>query len=678
MHPLLSTLQHARSYSISLDNRYHNGFVYFLCGVLIVLSGCGANTRSGTTRPVSASQQRMARTPAASPAQTQAFSAAETLRRQEQDIAALNAFKEFVRQYPSSPLTAQALLALGELSRNLDQTVQAEGYYRSLIQNFPGSPHVPEAQLALGLIAYDSQDYDRSLVSLQQALPNLPDPNLRGQAHYHLGAIAHQQRRYSDAIEALKTAAETSTDTVLIQQAHSDVITLIQDQLTLADLQQLSQRYATTFPGGLVLFRLAEMYREERNTIEEMAALQQLTTAFPDHPNMPLAEIRLLALQSSLTTNPTKIGVLLPLTGEGQLAGQRTLWGIEFALSTLRALDPSFDLTIVPRDSQGDSTIANAALRSLVNDEHVIAVIGPLFSQVATEIAPLVDELGIPVISPYARDSEFPLLSPYAFRNSLTDAIQARFLAEYAIQVLNLKRFAILYPDEAYGNALKDMFIEHVIRLQGEVVAVAPYPQDTTDFRRPIKRIGGVDDQTMSDLTAGAENATIQLPTSALGRSDQATKPYDAIFLPGYYDSVGLIAPELAFYNITGVQLLGSDGWNSPELTTIGEQFVERAIFVDGFFANASASAVSAFVRQFNQRYGEPPALLAAQGYDTLQLLAQLLQSDITSRDALRDSLFQVRDYPGLSGLTTITPEGDSEKVPYLLTIRRGRITQLN
>jgi ABC-type branched-subunit amino acid transport system substrate-binding protein len=83
-------------------------------------------------------------------------------------------------------------------------------------------------------------------------------------------------------------------------------------------------------------------------------------------------------------------------------------------------------------------------------------------------------------------------------------------------------------------------------------------------------------------------------------------------------------------------------------------------------------------VQQFQQRYGERPALLAAQGYDTLQILAQLLRTGLTTRDELRDSLLQVRDFPGLSGITSFTPQGDTEKVPYLLTIRKGRIIQVN
>ena len=649
-----------------------------LCGALSLLGACGEGFRPDATGPSVTATQQPSAMASATASQRQAFNAADTLRRQAQDTEALEAFKDFLRQHPSSPLTDQALLALGELSGKLGQSVQAEGYYRSLVQNFPASPHVAEAHLALGILAYQLQDYDRGWVLLRQALPGLTTPGQQGKAQYYLGAIARQQQRYIDAIDALKIAAELSSDPDLQQQAQSAITAIIQDDSTLPDLQHMSARYSTDFPGGLILLRLAELYREDRAVIEEMATLQRFITGFANHPDILLAETRLQALQSAFSTNPTKIGVLLPLSGEGQLAGQRTLWGIELALSGLRARDPSLELILVPRDSQGDSTVASEALRSLVNDEHVIAVIGPLFSQVATDLGPLVDALGIPTISPYARDSEFPLLSSYAFRNSLTDATQARFLAEYAMQVLNLTRFAILYPDESYGVALKDAFIEHVIHLQGEVVAVASYPRDTTDFRQPIKQIGGIEDQVLNDLTAGADTATIQLPPDVEIAAGQAAKPYDAIFLPGYYDSVGLIAPELAFYNITDVQLLGSDGWNSEEITAIGERFVENALFVDGFFADSSAPAVSAFVQQFQQRYGERPALLSAQGYDTLQMLAQLLRTGLTTRDELRDSLLQVRDFPGLSGITSFTPQGDTEKVPYLLTIRKGRIIQVN
>jgi ABC-type branched-subunit amino acid transport system substrate-binding protein len=139
-----------------------------------------------------------------------------------------------------------------------------------------------------------------------------------------------------------------------------------------------------------------------------------------------------------------------------------------------------------------------------------------------------------------------------------------------------------------------------------------------------------------------------------------------------------LIAPELAFYNIANVQLLGTDGWNSEELIAIGEQFVENAIFVDGFFADATAPSVETFVEQFLSRYEERPTLVAAQGYDTLNILVQLLQSGASTRLELRDKLLQLRDFPGVTGLTSMDQDGNAVKIPYLLTVKKGQIIQLN
>jgi len=155
-------------------------------------------------------------------------------------------------------------------------------------------------------------------------------------------------------------------------------------------------------------------------------------------------------------------------------------------------------------------------------------------------------------------------------------------------------------------------------------------------------------------------------------------RPYDAIFLPGYYDTVGLVAPELVFYNITGVQLLGGDGWNSPKIVEIGERFVEGGIFVDGFFVDAPSPSVAAFVEAFQARHGEHPDLLAAQAYDTLVMIAQVLQGGARTRPQLRDGLLQVHDFPGISGTTSINAQGDAEKILYLLTVRHGHIVQLN
>ena len=301
---------------------------------------------------------------------------------------------------------------------------------------------------------------------------------------------------------------------------------------------------------------------------------------------------------------------------------------------------------MVVRDSTQKAAEAQDALRALVDEEHVIGVIGPLLSRTAIELAPLAGQLGVPLISPYARDSDFPALSAYAMRNSLTDTLQGRFLAEYAINVLKLQRFVILHPEDAYGTALRDRFREQVLQRQGEIVAVVSYPPNSASIGRVLGRLKELQ--------------------------------YDAIFLPEYAAKVSAIVTQLATQNIKGMQLLGTDGWNAPALVAKDPRLLEGAIFVDGFFADAPAPAVQTFVEQFRDRYHETPDLLAAQAYDTLLMCAQVLKAGARTPAQLRDGLLRVRAFDGVSGLTSLGETRDAEKVPYLLTVKGGQIVQLN
>jgi ABC-type branched-subunit amino acid transport system substrate-binding protein len=264
----------------------------------------------------------------------------------------------------------------------------------------------------------------------------------------------------------------------------------------------------------------------------------------------------------------------------------------------------------------------------------------------AIDLAPLAGELQVPLISPYARDSDFPALSPYAMRNSLTDTLQGRFLAEYAMQKLQLQRFVILYPEDAYGTALRERFREQVLQRQGEIVAEVSYPPKSANISRVLGRLNGLE--------------------------------YDAIFLPEYAERVSAIVAQLAKQNIKGRQLLGTDGWNAPGLVAKDPRLLEGAIFVDGFFADAPAPVVQTFVEQFRSRYNETPDLLAAQAYDTLLMCARVLQAGAHTSVQLRDGLLRIRGFDGVSGLTSLGETRDAEKVPYLLTVKDGRIVQLN
>lgn len=640
------------------------------CLIALLLVGCPPVSPTGPSDTSSQVSHPSIDLPAE---QRQLYDHAERLRANGQLVQARQAYTNFIRRYPRSPATDDALLALGRIAAALSDEREAQKNYERLVTQFPLSALVTQAYLGLGISYYRTQDFARSTAALRQVIRRASAPSQSAAAHYHLGLIAFAQQRFVEAIEDLSISAGTSAEGDLVEKARAQIHRIIHEHLDAPVLEQLRLQYPTVYPGDEILLRLAQLYRTTGRRMEEMAALQHFTTTFAAHPQLPEVQARIRALQAALVTDRTKIGVLLPLSGEVSQYGQHALRGIELGIAALQERHPEMTLSLVVRDSYLSGTTPGDTLRSMVNEAHVICVVGPLLSQVALDLAPVADELQVPLVSPYAPDGNFPALSMFTFRNSMTDNQQARFLAEYAVNARALHHFAVLFPDEPYGVAFKDRFVEHVVRLGGDVAIAVPYPPDANDFSPQIKSLGGIDDTTLHDLRAGLERLTDNA-------SDRRLRPplFDAIFIPGYYDKVGLIAPALAFYNITDVLLLGTDGWNRPEIVEIGERFVEGAVFVDGFFPDSSAPLIQEFVERYRQRYHETPDLFAAQAYDTIWMVGQTLVDGAETRFQVRDKLLRIQNLAGVSGMITMHANGEAEKGLYLLSIRNGQIIQLN
>jgi ABC-type branched-subunit amino acid transport system substrate-binding protein len=285
----------------------------------------------------------------------------------------------------------------------------------------------------------------------------------------------------------------------------------------------------------------------------------------------------------------------------------------------------------------------------------------------------------------------------YAFRLALTPRAEVDVVAAHVMANLGAARFAILYPRDAYGRGLKDLFWDAVESRGGRVVGVGRYEPDATDFREPIRRLVGyllLDDEQKAALlerkklqsrakrVGPEEAALLREEAAALTGPDEEPLPpivdFDALFIADAHEKVALIAPQLAFHEVSGVQLLGPSGWNHPDLLSVGGRHLEGAIFAESFFGNSRF----AFVREFSERYvvtfGEAPDVLAAQAFDATNLVLVQLARGLTTRAEVREGLLGVRGHPGVSGITSIQPDGNAVKRPFLLSVREGEIVSLD
>ncbi|HBO83407.1 MAG: hypothetical protein A2073_00720 [Deltaproteobacteria bacterium GWC2_42_11] len=357
------------------------------------------------------------------------------------------------------------------------------------------------------------------------------------------------------------------------------------------------------------------------------------------------------------------IGVILPLSGKYAGFGEDALKGVLLAAGVFDR-DADMPVEVIVKDSKDDPYITSSAVTELAADSRVMAIIGPMLSITASEAAKRAQELKIPIIT-LSQKEGLPQTGRYVFRNFLTQSMQARVVARFAANVLKFKRFAIFYPDNPYGKGLAVPFKDEVRKNGGEVVAEGMYSEGQADFGHDIKKLFKV-----SETEKKEGRRTIKSFNPALS--------VDALYIPDYFDTVSLIVPNLAYFNIKGVKLLGSNGWNSQKLAELGGKYVEGSIFADGFFLRSTRYETRLFADRFIKTYGIQAGILGAEAFDASSMTINLLREGKKNREAITDGLARLRYFKGATGNITFDAEGDAIKELFILTIINGEIVQIN
>jgi ABC-type branched-subunit amino acid transport system substrate-binding protein len=393
------------------------------------------------------------------------------------------------------------------------------------------------------------------------------------------------------------------------------------------------------------------------------------------------------------------LGVVLPLSGPFAHFGEESLNGILLAAGVFDELADDrakANVRLVIRDSGGRPERAAEAVRELAEDDSVAAIVGPLLKGESEAAAAAAEAAGVPLIALTAR-SEVAQGRPYVFRVRTQPHQETQVLVDHAMNDLGAQRFAILYPRDAYGRGLRSLFWDAVEERGGHIVGVASYDPDATDFAEPIRRLVGYvllgeEEKTVieerKDMLRRARrlppDEALVLREEARALTTESGDPlppivdFDALFIPESHEKVVLIAPQLAFHEAVGAQLLGASGWYHPNLVKIGRHHVGGALFTAHYYAESPLPFVKDFTDRYNATFAADPDALAAQAFDAANLVLVQLARGRESREEVRDGVLATRAYPGVSGVLSMSSDGNALKRPFLLGVERGHMTQIN
>lgn len=487
-----------------------------------------------------------------------------------------------------------------------------------------------------------------------------------------------REGRYLEALREL-VGLSVSAPTRNEQEAYRlQAIELTENKLSEEDLNKVSRDSDYGFVRGHAMSKLGELALDNHDKDAAKKYFASVIDFLPGSDLAARAQDIISQLDAARFVESKTVGVVLPLSGKNAVIGQRALRGVEMGLG-VHLPGSTFKLAVM--DSEGNPDNARRGVERLVKEDNVIALVGSLLSKTAPAVAAKADELGVPNIA-LSQRSGITEVGPKVFRNSLTGEMQIRYLVRVAIDEMGLKKFAIMYPNDPYGVEYANIFWDEVLARGGEITSVQNYSVKETDFRLPIQRLVGtfygearVDEYRarLKDLQKDKKRSDRQKA------ADDILPPivdFDALFIPDSARALGQISAMLAYNNVRGVKLLGTNLWNTRDIAKRAGNSASNLVFVDSFLPNQQADR-SRFVSEYKSIFNEEPSLIEIQAYDSALILRQLITAGASTRDDLAKRLVGLKKFPGALGSLDMSADREIERPLMALSIQNGEIKPL-
>lgn len=328
-----------------------------------------------------------------------------------------------------------------------------------------------------------------------------------------------------------------------------------------------------------------------------------------------------------------KVGTMLTMSGPNQSYGIDSLRGIQIAIDDAgNVLGHSIEL--VQEDEQCSEQGGADAAKKLAANTNVVGVIGATCSSASVGAVKILSDAGLVMISP---SSTAPSLTdpttynPGFFRSIYNDKAQGKAVAEFAYNVLGLRRMVTFHDGTAYPKQLQQAACDS------------------------FKQMGGTCAQQV-DLSSGQDITTVLKNVAALNP--------DVLYYPVYTKDGVAITKSISSAGLGNAALISSDGLLSTDFLTQSRPTSE-GMYLSG---PATVQESQTFITKYKAKYGEEPnAPYHLQAYDAANMLFYALRQSAVvvgdklyiQRQKLRDSLYGLRNFKGLSGVLTCSAVGD-------------------
>ncbi len=342
------------------------------------------------------------------------------------------------------------------------------------------------------------------------------------------------------------------------------------------------------------------------------------------------------------------VGHVGSMTGQEATFGESTDKGIRLAFEQLNKKGgvKGKKLVLKTLDSQGKPEEAQVAATRLIVNDKVTVLLGEVASSRSLAMAPVADTNRVPMITPASTNPKVTLdpqgkTRRFVSRICFIDPFQGTVMAKFARENLKVTKVAVLRDvGNAYSVGLADFFVEGFKKLGGTIVTDQSFKAGDQDFKAQLTKI-------------------------------RQASP-EAIYVPGYYTDVALIARQVRELGMKQ-PMMGGDGWDSEQLYEIAQGALDGSYFSNHYTVESPDPRVKEFISTYEKAYGTKPDAMAALGYDAGLIAADAMaRAKDLSGPALADAIAATKGFKGVTGTISLDAQHNAVKSAVVIAIKEN------
>lgn len=330
---------------------------------------------------------------------------------------------------------------------------------------------------------------------------------------------------------------------------------------------------------------------------------------------------------------PIKIGAIVAITGPASPLGvpeRDTLMMLEEKINAEGGVNGR-PLKIIIYDTESDETKAVMAIKKLIEEDKVLAVIGPSQTGTTLAVVDTVEKAEIPHISLAAGIQIVEPVKKWVFKTPQTDVFAVSRILDY-LETQGISKIAVINVSNAFGESGKNQILLQAKERDMEVVAEESFGPEDTDMTAQLTRIKASDAEVVICWGTNPGPAMVAKNMMQLGMK---------------------------------IPLLQSHGVANKKFIELAGEAAEGVIFPAGRLLVAKdlpeddpqKPVLLEYSSMFEEKYGRSADTFGGHAWDALYLLVNAIKKVGTDKEAIRDALENTTGFVGTGGIFNFSPE---------------------